>query len=144
MADGKCLMGYEIGLCHDLLEDTDCTVHELRDALKRFGYNDFEIICILRPVVALTDIWTPEYAPLLNRAKRKKFEAERLHTVSPEAQTVKYCDIINNAESILQHDPKFAKVYISEMKDVLEGMNKGHKGLYKKALKAVNQINQIV
>lgn len=35
MADGKCKFGYEIGLCHDLLEDTDCTGAELSETLLR-------------------------------------------------------------------------------------------------------------
>lgn len=64
-------------------------------------------------------------------------EAFRLHGISPTAQTVKYCDIINNSESILKHDQGFAKIYISELKMILDGMNKGNKKLYKLALKSI-------
>lgn len=143
MADGKCKFGYEIGLCHDLFEDTDCTRQELWNALKRFGYDEINCHRIVSFVDDLTDEYTPEQFPKTNRLHRKTFEANRLHKISPDAQTVKYCDIINNSESILQHDPGFAKKYIPEMKMVLEGMNKGNQELYKLALQSVT-INQTV
>lgn len=137
MADDKAVLGYEIGLCHDLLEDTDCRQLELQNALQRFGYTPKEVFTILQGVVDLTDVYTPENFPQLNRGKRKILEAKRLHYIDANSQTVKYCDVIDNASSILQHDPKFAAIYLSEMKLVLEGMNKGNKALYKQALKAI-------
>lgn len=138
MADSKCKFGYEIGLCHDLLEDTDCARHELYSAILRFGYSIYDACFICDRVDELTDQFTPEAYPEFNRKKRKALEAERLWTISPDAQTVKYCDIINNSESILQHDPGFAKKYIPEMKMVLDGMDKGDQELYKKALELLN------
>lgn len=139
MADGQCKLGYEIGLCHDLLEDTICTETELLKALLRFGYDWEEATWITIRVFQLTDQYTPFSYPDLNRKKRKELEAKRLSHISSHAQTVKYCDIINNSESILQHDPSFAKVYITEMKMVLDGMNRGNEILYKKALESVNK-----
>ncbi len=35
-------LGYEIGLCHDLLENTKTTAPQLRTVLAGFGYNDVE------------------------------------------------------------------------------------------------------
>lgn len=137
IADGKCKFGYEIGLCHDLLEDTDCTPLELRNALERFGYSFEELFTIGSVVSELTDMYTYEKYPDLNRKIRKQKEACRLHFISYEGQTVKYCDIINNSESILKHDQGFAKIYIPELKMILDGMNKGNKKLYKLALKSI-------
>lgn len=110
MADGKCKFGYEIGLCHDLLEDTDCTGAELSEVLLRFGYDVPHAYKIYSAVCDLTDEYTHEKFPQHNRKVRKELEAYRLHGIAKEAQTVKYCDIINNSESILQHDPGFAKI----------------------------------
>jgi (p)ppGpp synthase/HD superfamily hydrolase len=138
MADGKCQFGYEIGLCHDLLEDTDCEDKDLYEALERFGYNEGEREFIINAVIDLTDVYTHELFPELNRKARKEREAYRLHLINHGAQTVKYCDIINNSESILQYDLGFAKKYIPEMKSVLLGMNKGDEQLYKKAFDSVN------
>lgn len=137
MADGKAKFGYEIGLCHDLLEDTDCTRAELRDTLRRFEYNDFEIISIINGVIDLTDVYTPEQFPYINRKDRKRMEAIRLNRIDENSQTVKYCDIINNSESILKYDQGFAKTYIPELKMILQGMNKGNQKLYKLALKSI-------
>lgn len=139
MVDGKCDFGYEIALCHDLIEDTDCTPYELGEALERFGYSSFEVASIVGCVIELTDVYTHEKFSGLNRKQRKRSEALRLHNISPEAQTVKYCDIIDNSQSILEHDKGFARIYIPELQMVLDGMNKGDAELYKQALKSVNE-----
>lgn len=138
MADGKCLYGYGIGLCHDLLEDTNCTDIELGLALKRFGYNYDEQVFILRRVYELTDVYTPESHPRCNRKARKQFEANRLHRISYSAQTVKCCDLIHNTESIVAYDRGFALKYIPEKEQILTGMNKGNKLVYRKALQSLH------
>lgn len=137
MADGKCPYGYEIGLCHDLFEDTDCTQLELHLALERFGYQPLEVSNILQAVVDLTDIYTPENFPSLNRKARKALEAERLHAIGSKAQTVKYCDLIHNTESIVAYDRGFALKYIPEKEYILQGMNQGHKLMYRRALQSL-------
>ncbi len=137
MADGKCLMGYEIGLCHDLLEDTNCTYSELLTALQRFGYLESEAKFICDCTADLTDRFTPELHPNLNRKARKALEAERLHAVCPCAQTVKYCDLIHNTESIIEYDRGFAMKYIPEKEQILAGMNKGNKLMYRLALQSL-------
>ncbi len=132
MADGMCKFGYEIGLCHDLLEDTDCQISELDDALMRFGYNLYDAAMIVNRVFELTDVYIPEAFPQLNRAKRKSLEAERLGKTSYEAQTVKYCDLMHNTESIVKHDKSFAKIYLAEKATILKHMNAGNEVTYKK------------
>lgn len=139
MADGKCKFGYEIGLCHDLLEDTDCTGAELTEALLRFGYDVPEAWVIFNAVCDLTDIYTPETYPDLNRKARKALEAERLYGAIPEAQTVKYCDLIHNTASIVAYDRGFALKYIPEKEQILQGMNKGNKLMYRRALQSLHE-----
>ena len=39
---------------------------------------------------------------------------------------------ISDCKDIMQNDPKFAKVYMKEKKDLLEVLDKGDKNLYKK------------
>jgi len=134
MADGKCRFGYETGLCHDLLEDTDCTPAELGEALYRFGYGKDEVVLIVGAVMELTDVFTSESYPDVNRKNRKHLEALRLHNVSHEAQTVKYCDLIDNTSSIVTHDHGFAEVYLKEKESILAGMNKGNPELYQQCL----------
>lgn len=135
MADRKCKFGYEIGLCHDLLEDTDLTKPQLTEALLRFGYDVNEAWVIFNAVCDLTDEYTSESYPNLNRKTRKQMEATRLRSACKEAQTVKYCDLIHNTESIIEYDKGFAKTYLPEKRQILEGMNKGNKLMYKRALK---------
>lgn len=142
MADGKCLFGYEIGLCHDLLEDTECTKFELEEALFRFKYDDHEVAHISNCVEDLTDVYTHDAFPQLNRATRKSEEAKRLHNINPNAQTVKYCDLINNTESIVQHDKGFAVKYLEEKRNILSGMNKGNPEMFLKCHKLLKKASK--
>lgn len=97
-------------LLHDTVEDTSVTSEEIHN---EFG---FEIGTL---VDWLTDVSRPEDG---NRATRKAMD--RAHTLaSPhDAQFVKVADLISNTDSIVEHDPNFAKVYLAEKRLVLDGM----------------------
>ena len=108
-------------LLHDVLEDTKVTHSELRV----FLHNVFSVEIaekILSLVVELTDVFTKENFPDNNRMQRKSLEALRLAYVSLEAKKIKLVDIEHNSESILEHDPKFAKVFLEEKKQLLNLM----------------------
>lgn len=126
--------GYEIGLCHDLLEDTQCTGNELKQALIRFGYDHLDASFIIHGVIDLTDAYTKESAPLMNRAERKKRECDRMAKICENSQSIKYCDLIDNPKSIVEHDKAFAKVYLKEKFDLLQVMDKGNNDLFNLAL----------
>ena len=100
-------------LLHDVLEDTDVDHAQLRAFLHR-TCNSLAAERILKLVVELTDVYTNEDFEYLNRAERKRREAERLRSVSYEAQCIKRVDIADNSLSINEHDPKFAEVFNSE------------------------------
>ena len=73
--------------------------------------------------------------PNFNRKQRKAMEVERLSKINRNSQSVKYCDLIDNTKSIVQHDKGFARVYLAEKANLLSVMNKGDEMLYKEALK---------
>jgi (p)ppGpp synthase/HD superfamily hydrolase len=102
---------------HDVLEDTETNVAELIDL---FG----EDVTML--VVALTDQYTKETWPNFNRAQRKEMERKRLAKVSPNAQTIKVADLIDNTSTIVERDPKFAKTYLEEKRLLLEVLTKAN------------------
>ena len=105
-------------LLHDVLEDTKVTHSELRV----FLHNVFSVEVaeeVLSLVVELTDVYTKESFPDYNRKERKHLEALRLAYVSDDAKKIKLVDIEHNSESILEHDPKFAKVFLEEKKQLL-------------------------
>jgi len=107
-------------LLHDVLEDTEVTFTALRTFLHGI-MKPMSAERVLQLVVELTDVYTKEAFPHLNRAHRKRLEAQRLAKVSYDAQCIKLADIRDNQESIVQHDPKFAKVFMSE-KEFLLGL----------------------
>jgi (p)ppGpp synthase/HD superfamily hydrolase len=129
---------YEIGLCHDLLEDTETKVVELQTAMQGFGYLQSDTAYIVACVVELTDVYTKKAYPQLKKAKRKEKEANRLIKISPAAQTVKYADLIDNIAWILKYDRKKAVAYLDKKNLLLLRMDKGNDGLRKKAFGVIN------
>ena len=106
-------------LLHDVLEDTKVTHSELR----MFLHTVFSVEVaekVLSLVVELTDVYTHKDFPHMNRKSRKQFEALRLFYASNQAKEIKLADIEHNSESIEKHDPKFAKVFLEEKKQLLE------------------------
>lgn len=131
-------LGYEIGLCHDLLEDTGTTEAELVSALLSFGYNDDQSRLISGCVVELTDVFTASAYPDLGKAERKKRESARLATISATAQTVKYGDLIDNINWVLAHDKKHVKKYLEKKKLLLTDLNRGDESLRQQAFNAIH------
>lgn len=50
------------------------------------------------------------------------------------SQTVKLADVIDNSSTVAEMDPEFAKVYLVELKELVEALDKGPQVLREKAL----------
>ena len=112
-------------ILHDVIEDTEATYD---DVVVNFG------VIIADLVNELTDVSKPEDG---NRAVRKALDRAHLAKASADAQTIKLADIISNSKDIKENHPSFAKVYIPEMKALLEVLDKGDSELMKQAEKQV-------
>lgn len=130
--------GYEVGLCHDLLEDTKCTSDKLGMFLYLLGYDVVETQLIVEGVIDLTDVYTKENFPGLNRGRRKQMEAVRLSKCSKFSQTIKFCDFEDNTSSIVSTAPKFAKVYLKEKRYALNLMVLGDQDLRNRLIEDTN------
>ena len=84
---------------HDSIEDQGITHGVLTD---RFG------VKVADGVQFLSDTETG------NRDARKALSRERLAAAPAWVQTIKVADLISNTASIVQHDPRFAAVYLEE------------------------------
>lgn len=113
-------------LLHDTLEDTPLD--------PRLIFNLDNTGEVLDLVIELTDVSRPEDG---NRVIRKTID--RVHTAksSKDAQNIKLCDLIHNAQNIQEFDPGFAKVYRDEMRLLLPLMTKADKGF-------CNQLEEIL
>ncbi|HEX8549570.1 MAG TPA: HD domain-containing protein [Cytophagaceae bacterium] len=123
-------------LLHDVLEDTPVTKEEIKQFLETI-IDPENASRTVRIVEELTDVFIKENFPNLKRKKRRAKEALRLGTVSSEAQTIKYADIIDNAVDMSAYDKNFAPLYLSECKDILKNMTRGNAELYQRALQVV-------
>ncbi len=110
---------------HDTVEDTSATHN---DILNTFGAEVYYL------VEMLTDVSKPSDG---NRSVRKGIDREHSAKSVPPAMTIKIADLINNSESIVERDPKFAETYIEEKMLLLDVLVDGDEGLWQRANKIV-------
>lgn len=103
---------------HDVLEDVAPVnpVYRAERIKEEFGPRVLEL------VQELTDEYTSEKYPAINRAARKKQEAVRLSNISVGAMKIKLADLIDNTSDITKNDPGFARVYLEEKRRIIELM----------------------
>ena len=99
----------QVAWLHDCVEDQGVTVEVLTE---KFGGT------VAVAVQYLSDTETG------NRAERKAASRERLAGAWHWVQTIKVADLISNPASIVQHDPKFAVVYLEEKRLLLDVLTK--------------------
>jgi (p)ppGpp synthase/HD superfamily hydrolase len=139
MAGTAITLGYEVGLCHDLLEKTTTRREELYEALITFGYLQTQALEIVSQTTALTNVFTKAAFPEMTKSDRKKMESIRLSTISPGAQTVKYADIIYNVEWMVKYDAVNAKKYSERKQILLSRIISGDPHLLRKAINAIQR-----
>lgn len=100
---------------HDCVEDQGVTLAEIE---QRFGFSTAV------GVSGLSDLETG------NRAERKAKSRVRLSLCSGWIQTIKCADLISNTSSIVEHDPKFAAVYLEEKRLLLDVLTKADRRLH--------------
>lgn len=107
--------------CHDYAEDVTprnsyYSINKLRELIGEEATN---------LVIELTDVYTHENYPNLNRAKRKELERDRIAKISNTAKNIKLADLIDNTNSIVEHDKDFARVYLHEKWQILKVLWRG-------------------
>lgn len=95
-----------IAYLHDIVEDTAYTIEQVEKAFNK------EIA---------TNVWFLTDVPLIagNRKTRNHLNNMRLSQAPESALIVKCADMIDNMKDIVEHDKKFAKVYLDEAFDKL-------------------------
>ncbi|MEQ8691712.1 MAG: DUF6331 family protein [Pseudomonadales bacterium] len=106
---------------HDTVEDTATTIDDIRAT---FG-DDVAYL-----VSYLTDVSKPADG---NRALRKKLDREHIAQGDARVHTIKLADLIDNGMSITTHDPRFAKVFMTEKRELLTVLGDGDATLFKRA-----------
>lgn len=113
-----------VALLHDTLEDTSVIV---QDIVTIFDH------AVAERVVALTNF------PLSygNRKLRVRVDAERLSLGDAVVHSIKCADTIDNAPSIIQYDPNFAKVFLAEKRALVPRLVRAEPTLLKRALEII-------
>jgi (p)ppGpp synthase/HD superfamily hydrolase len=123
-------------LLHDVLEDTEVTRGHLKDFLLPIAGQAITTNAI-KLVEELTDVYTKKAFPQWNRRKRKSMESARLKLTSPDSQTVKYADIIDNSLELSGAEPDFKKLFLHECRALLKVLTRGDQKLYKTAVETI-------
>lgn len=108
-------------LLHDVVEDTPYTVADIES---EFGSS------IANLVDWLTDVSQPSDG---NRAIRKAMDRQHTAKAPADAKTIKLADLLSNLQSIVDHDPNFARVYLVEMAELLPVLKSGNRQLWTRA-----------
>ncbi|WP_161964433.1 hypothetical protein [Mucilaginibacter endophyticus] len=137
-------LGYEIGLCHDLLEDLPLNAGQLHHVLANFGYKPGEQEQIVKAVVELTEVFTKTRYPELSKKQRRKLETKRLAKTGKQAQTVKYADLIYNIGWTVKYEREKAEKYLRRKNKLLQMLDKGDSHLHKKVLIAARRARSTV
>lgn len=112
---------------HDTVEDTDSTLNDIRS---HFG----------DAVAELVDMLTNRGdQPGQNRTARKVAHFRHTQQASPQAQTIKLADIIDNTRSIVHFDAHFARVYLIEKRVQIRMLKAGNPTLWRQAEQVINQ-----
>lgn len=134
LAAPRMALAYEVGLCHDMLEDRLATAQMLDQVLRKFSYSEYETNMIMKAVKELTDVYTKQAFPEMSKKKRKRKEGERLEKISGLAQTVKYADLIYNINWVVHYKHKEVKRYLRRKLDLLTIMTSGDPSLQRQAI----------
>jgi (p)ppGpp synthase/HD superfamily hydrolase len=106
---------------HDILEDVFPVNAKYSRIFIATEFNDE----VLKTVDELTDVYTKENAPELNRRSRKELERKRLSKISVRARNIKLCDLRANTKDIVPHDRGFALTYLREKQELLPLLKEG-------------------
>jgi (p)ppGpp synthase/HD superfamily hydrolase len=106
---------------HDVVEDTPTSLDDIKAA---FG----DLVASL--VDDLTDVSRPHDG---NRRIRKAIDRDHTAKASPAAKTIKLADLIDNTRSIVVDDPHFARVFIRELRLLIEVLREGDAVLWQTA-----------
>ena len=114
-------------LLHDTIEDTPV---EAEDITRLFGRG------VTKLVIGMTQVSVPEDG---NRAVRKAIDLAFLANQSADVKTIKLADMIHNSISIIEHDKRFARVYMAEMRQLIEVLRSGSSVLWDRANEVVEK-----
>jgi (p)ppGpp synthase/HD superfamily hydrolase len=113
MVRGVDLTTLVAGALHDVVEDTP---YDIFDIQRRFGPQVSTLVLQV----------TNAKQPALNRTQRAKYQRDKLAIITPQAQNIKYADILDNITNLATDDPKFAAVYLPEKRLQLAVMGDGY------------------
>lgn len=110
---------------HDCVEDQGVSPYELSE---RFGEQ------VMQGVMYLSDMEVGD------RTTRKRLSRDRLAQAPGWVQSIKCADLISNTASILEHDPKFAVLYLEEKRLLLSVLTRADGGLLQMANGMANKL----
>ena len=95
-------------LLHDVLEDVapQNKAYDFDEILRHFG------VTVTNYVMDLTDQYTKENFPWMNREERKAQEAKRIATIANGSLKVKLADLLDNTADIMRHDQEIGRAHV--------------------------------
>ncbi len=111
---------------HDVVEDTPVSIDEIA---AEFGS---EVAAMVAGVTKIIDGTT------IGREKAAEMNIAHVGRGDCRIKTIKLADVIDNISDIVEHDPKFAVIYLAEKKALLEVLHDGDPKLLIQAEQLLN------
>lgn len=111
-------------LLHDVVEDCGVDPDDIR---RQFGSTVADL------VLEVTEVSRPGPP----RAVRKALDRDHFARASSWGQSIKLADVAHNAGGIATTDPKFARIYLPELEDLLRVLTAGDESLKTEARRIV-------
>lgn len=110
----------------------------LHDVIEDQGVNYEALAEIFGDGIATDVAWLTDQE-VGNRKERKAAACRRLGSAPSWVQSIKCADLISNTKSIVQHDKKFAAVYLQEKRELLGHLTKADENLLSLAWKVLEE-----
>lgn len=126
-ADGASPILIQAGYLHDTVEDTRTLPSDIE---REFGRD------VLRLVMQVTKITRPDETDRVLKASRNHAHYAQ---ASPEGQTLKLADRLDNLRTVVARSGSFAKLYMLETRDLLTRLPNGSPRLYAEVKRIVDE-----
>jgi (p)ppGpp synthase/HD superfamily hydrolase len=123
------------GAIHDVFEDVSKLnpMFSVENGRKILGDN------VVNLALEVTDVFTKDDYPDLNRKARHKLENDRISKISVRGKSIKLADISSNTDGITETTWDFGPTYVREKLHMIHLLKDGNPFLFKDTVRILNE-----
>lgn len=113
------------GILHDIIEDTLFTEKSIKEKFNS----------------KISSLVVENTSPRIGKNRKERHQNNLIYFsgISLSAKKIRMADMISNLKDIKDKDPKFARIYIPEKRELLELFKDADSNLYRRVLEIINE-----